>query len=352
MILKDFLNDANKVKELVNKHSNLFAYLSNINSHYDEYLNLCKAMRNSHNNNANSTHQNLSNVVIQINALDKTVINEINKYEPYDLFTEIQSLINSFEEIEIFKISSKQSIETDIKTLVNLQTQAFSVKKFTEIFSFISFCNQFLNKLERYKYTSEIFLEKLDLTDIELPTENQLIDIQIINSNKNLDEFSSFLTFIDKLYQDLSKAFVIHYSEFPLTIVKIESGSIWSKLFGHEKLIDLIKELLFGIGRYIRDLQTGVIDREKFENRISKAGLVLDLMNKAKEYGVDEKNNVLLEKVFNQSVIEIARLIPKSTTEIIIDDKRILNLNDIETKAIEGKNPRMLKSKNDENTSA
>ena len=352
MILKDFLNDAIKVKELVKKHEGLFAYLSNINSHYDDYLNLTKAMRNSHTANGNKTHSNLSNVVNQINALDKTVLNEIKKYEPFDLFTEIQSLITSFEQIEIFKITSFKPIETDIKTLVNLQTQAFSVKKFNEIFSFISFCNLFLNKLERYGYTSEVFLEKLDLTDIVLPEENQLIDIQIISENKNLDEFSSFISFIDKLYQDLSKAFVIHYDEFPLTIVKVESGSIWSKLFGHEKLIELIKELLFGIGKYIRDLQTGVIDREKFENKVTKAGLVLDLMTKAQEFGVDEKNNLLLEKVFNQSVVEVAKLIPKSTTEILIDDKKLLNLNKSETKAIEGKNPRMLNSKNEDNTSA
>ncbi len=120
MTLKDFLNHASKVKELVNAHEKLFNYLSNISSYFKDYTNLCKSMRNSFTNNGNTTQNNMSNVVSQINALDKKVLSEINKYEPYDLFTEIQSLILSFEEIEIFKITSQQPIELDIKTLVNL----------------------------------------------------------------------------------------------------------------------------------------------------------------------------------------------------------------------------------------
>nr|WP_319998877.1 hypothetical protein [uncultured Draconibacterium sp.] len=352
MILKDFLNHANKVKKLVDKHNNLFTYLEKISSHFKDYISLCKLMRNSYSNNGNTTQQNMSNVVNQINSLDKTVLSIINKYEPYDLFTEIQSLISSFEEIDIFQTVAQQPIELDIKTLINLQTQAFSVKKFDEIFSFVSFCDQFLHKLEKYKYTAEIFLSNLDLSESELPENNQLIDIQVISALNNLEEFSSFLLFIDNLYQGLSKAFVIHYNDFPLKIVKVESGSIWSKLFGHEKLIELIKDLLFGLGKYIRDLQTGQIDREKFENKIKKAGLVLDLVDKAKSVGLDEKNQVLIEKIFNQSITDIAKLLPKTTTEIMVDNKKLLNLDETETKAIEGKKPLMLNDKNEENTSA
>ncbi len=170
-------------------------------------------------------------------------------------------------------------------------------------------------------------MDKLNVGETKLPENNLIIDIQVISALNNLEEFSSFLSYLDNLYQNLSKAFVIHYDEFPLKIVKIESGSIWSKLFGHEKLIELIKDLLFGLGNYIRDLQTGQIDREKFENKIKKAGLVLDLVEKAKSVGLDEKNQVLIEKVFNQSITDIAKLIPKTTTEIMVDDKKLLNLN-------------------------
>lgn len=352
MLLKDFLNDANKVKDLVDSHGRLFDYLTNIGSRFNEYLILCKRMRNSLTNTSNTTHQRLSSVVKEINELDKNIMSILSKYEPYDLFTEIQSLISSFEEIEIFSITTERAIELDIKTLVNLHTQAFSIKKFDEIFSFVSFCNQFMTKLDKYRYSVEIFLKNLDLSESELPENNQFIDIQIVNKLNNLEEFSSFLTFVDNLYQNLSKAFVIHYSEYPLSIVKIESGSIWSKLFGHEKLIELIKDLLFGLGNYIRDLQTGQIDREKFENKIQKAGLVLDLVEKTKSIGLDDKNQLLIEKVFNQSIADIAKLIPKTTTEIMVDNKKLLNLDKVETKAIEGKKPLMLNDKNEENTSA
>lgn len=349
MTLRDFLINSNDVIDTVKKQNNLIHFLHKISSYNDTYIDFYKKLRNSYKvNDMKTSYQSMHELVNQIKKQDSQTLSEIRKYRPFDLFTQLQSLINGLKQIDIFGEDLDNFLNEDIQKLIDLHTDAYSEKSFDEIFSFVSYCNPFVTKLNRYVYTAEVFKANMQLELETIPEKNKIVDIQIVNKQNDIESFSKFLFFIDNIYQDMCKAYVIHYNDFPLNIIKIESGSIWAKLFGHESLVQLIRDLIFGLAGYIRDLQSGKIDRERFENSIKKADLVLDLIGKGKEYGLSSENQGQLEKIFTKAINNLSNALPKNTTEIIIDEEPLLNLSKKEQKAIEGKKPLMLKSKNDD----
>jgi len=350
MTLRDFLNNANNVIDAVNKHKDLIDFLNRVASYNDAYINFYKLLRKSFvPNDSGATYNKMNELNSQIKSQDNKTLSVIRQYRPFDLFTQLQSLITGLKQIEIFGEDLDIFLNNDIQKLINLHTDAYSEKNFDEIFSFVSYCNPFVTKLNRYVYTAYVFKSGLKMEIEAIPEKNRIVDIQIISNLNDLESFSLFLRFIDSLYHDLCKSYVVHYNDFPLNIIKVESGSIWAKLLGHESIVQLIKDLIFGLANYIRDLQTGKIDREKFENQVKKADLVLDLIGKGKEYGLGSDNQVLLEKIFEQAIQNFYKALPKNTTEIIIDEEMLLNLSQSEQKAIEAKEPLMLNSKNEDN---
>lgn len=348
MILKTFLDHATKILKIVEKHRELFQFIEKIASFESTYNDYYKQLRKSYNSNASVSNQQMTPIINQLRKQDGQTLTEIRKYRPFDLFSNLSSLISELNEIEIFYKDLEGFLESDIQKLINLHTDAYSERNFHEIYSFVSYCNIFLAKIEKFTYVSEVSIRNLKLEPKEVPPKNQIIEIIIVSQLNDLEKFSSFLSFIDVLYQDLCKASAIHYNDYPLNIIKIESGSIWTKLFGQQDLIQLIKDLIMGLCSYVRDLQTGKINREIFENKVKKADLVADLILKANEIGVADDKKVLLEKAFGRAIADFTRLLPKTTTEIILDDKPLMTLNKEEIKAILGSQKLMLNGKKDD----
>jgi len=346
MTTKEFLKHSEKVIETVNSQKDLIKFLDEIASFNSDYIELYKKLRGCYTNSNTRTYENMSKVIIEIDGKNKQVLARIRFKKPFDLYTQLQLLINGLSEIQIFGDEIDVFLKNDVRILIDSHTEAYSERNFNHIFSFVSFCIPFVTKLNRFFHSAQVFTNNINILESDMPKENDVIDIQVVNSSFSLEDFTSFLSIIDKLYHETCASLNFHYSDYPLNIIKIESGSIWTKLFGQKHVIKLIKELIFGLGSYIRDLQTGNIDKEKFANKIEKAGLVLDLIEKAKKIGLKSDKQILLEKAFNQTIVSISKSLPSSTTEIFLDDNPLLKLDKVDIKAIEGKKILMLKGNN------
>lgn len=348
MILKEFLKNNKAIIDIMAKYENLLFYISDIAKLKDEYLKFHKSLFNSYNPNSNVTHQQITPIINEIIKINKETLSKIRKFKPPVFVTSINSLKDDFFQNPILTAYDRNLLSKKFEDLVDLHTEAYSERTFDDILSFINYCEEFLFEIQKFEFGANFINDKLIEEPEQISDSQEIIDIEIISNIENLEKFSLFLFFLDKLYQDLCKAFEIHYQDYPLNIIKVESGSIWTRLFGNKHLIKLIKDFILGIGKYIRDLQTGTIKREQFENKVHQADLLLELMKKANKYGVNEDKKVLLEKTFGQAILNISKALPQNTTEIILDNEKLLNLNSTERKAIEGKSPLMLNSDNDD----
>lgn len=183
-----------------------------------------------------------------------------------------------------------------------------------------------------------------------IPPETEVIDIEIRSNNVSLHQLSTFLISLEELYKKLCIVYGIHYEDYPLTIIKIETGSLWSKLLGYGSIINLFKEMIFGIAGYFRDIQTGKLSLEKFENSAKKSLLILDILEKAKSNNVSKENIVLLDKALGNAVTKIYKSLPEGTTEIVLNDQKLFHLNPEERKSIESREPLRIAFKNESST--
>ncbi len=346
MTLKDLLKNNKDIIDVLSKYKDLLLYISNIAVLKGKYFEFYKDLYKSYNQNSNVTYQQITPVINDLKKFNKDILTKIREYKPPVFVTAVHSLKNELFKSSILTDYDRRLLGKEFEEIIDLHTDAYSERTFDDILNFINNCDRFQNELQKFEFGANYVTGKLIEEPEKLSDEQKIIDIEIISSVENLEKFSMFLFFIDKFYQDLCKVFEIHHEDFPLCIIKVESGSVWTKLFGHKHLIQLIKDFILGIGKYIRDLQTGVIKKEQFENKVLQADLVLELIKKAKKIGVNEDKKVLLEKTLGQAILNISKSLPQDTTEILLDDKKLLNLNSIEQKAIKGKSPLMLNEDN------
>lgn len=280
------------------------------------------------------------------NKLVAEVLSKTRELKPYVFIPEIQELMRGINESKIMVPGFKEIFVSEANKLCEVHTEAYSEKSFKELFELSTTCGFFRERINLIYFSHDIIAKFLPLSREPIPAGNEIIDIQIISDFDDLSKFVGFTKVINDLYIDLCRVYGIHYEDFPLSIIKVESGSLWEQIFGNSEIVKTIKELLFGIGGYIRDWQTGTLTKEHLNNQIETAINLMDLKNKAKDAGVDSPNLILLDKALKKSFKGILKALPESTTEIILDDKKLLNLSEYEVKKIEKGETKLLNKKN------
>jgi hypothetical protein len=343
MTSKALIKDLESINKTFILKSEFIEYLKKIGSFHSKYLEIMMQYEQSFTGNSASTQQKLTQTNANKNKLNISVLEAIRKMNPYNFITQANELSDCINESAIMPDDFKEIFKSEVIKLSQYYSEAYAEKNFNEFIHFTYFSSYFLERLNLIFFSNNLITNNL-LTEIkDIPKDNEIIDIQLINNSDDLGEFLDFIEVIDTLYVSLCKVYNIHYQDFPLSIIKVESGSSWSQLFGFKDLISLIKDIVFGIGNYIRDRQTGVISREKIENSISVSVDIIELRKKAIEYGVDEPSLILLDKSVKKAVSGLLKSIPESTTEIILDDKKLLNLSEYEVKKIKSGETKLLK---------
>ncbi|MBS1208198.1 MAG: hypothetical protein H6R19_596 [Proteobacteria bacterium] len=150
-----------------------------------------------------------------------------------------------------------------------------------------------------------------------------------LGPNANETELSLTLTRVDSLEEFIKKLAAINciYAELcmilnistPLRISKIESGSLWIRIFGDTKVIDLATKFLEGAARYFHNNYTTEGKISAIPHRIDSMNSILDFSNKLKESGVDVTN-------LNDELIKGAVVLAKNLNALI-EQQPLMEIN-------------------------
>lgn len=255
---------------------------------------------------------------------------------PKLFFRSFEKLENSYT-IFITNLNPNNDLEDYIKyKFSNLETayeDFFGSPNYVEASQLINSGMAFLIALETIDKTINAITYTLQETfenDDSLSSLSLLLD-----SDYTFKEFLIKLEAIQSLYSEISFLFNISEIDFPLRIVKLESGSLWVKIFGESKVIDFLISLLKDGKDYTyRNVTTeGKIESSKQNFKVVEA--LLEHRTKMLESGlnVDEldariqKSSViiadnLINLLENESRIKINGELIKSTdkTEKLLKD--------------------------------
>lgn len=133
-----------------------------------------------------------------------------------------------------------------------------------------------------------------------------------------LVDFAEKLAALDALYSEICYVLGVSVASQPLRIGKIESGSLWTRLFGDTRAIGLMISLIEGSVRFLHRNYTTEGQFAAIPKKLESLNSILDFSNRLKESGVDvstlqdslAKNAVTITNSLNtlvsgQSAIEV-----------------------------------------------
>lgn len=344
MTAKHLSDLPSKIEGIMGKHEKLILYLHQLINHKIAYDEVFLSFSNAFAPNANNTHQNVATARGKLNQLNIKVLDEVRHFKPATFIHEVNSLVKNLTSIKAVE-RSRYRFDHLAEELIDLHTDAYSERGTEQLLEFVKYCQLFISQIKQFDFISELLLENYqDLHQVPGKDEG-FLDIEIFNEKNELKNFSSFLLTLDELYRGICRVYNIHYEDYPLKIVKVESGSIWVKLLGNISVVKLIRDVIFGISHYLRDLQTGQINLEKFENEAKQSAIILNLISQAKENGVEEQNIILLNKTLNKSIQKLGSTIPIDTVEIKLNEERVFSLTDNDKKQLNGNEIKYIEGK-------
>ncbi len=253
-----------------------------------------------------------------------------SKNNPTDLISSINSYCNKIETVrrKIKEIRQQPIFKATIKLCEDIQKYEKSketqelrsldlLKKEIELFEEV-----YQNVLQDYTddsilslIESSISLKKLinvsaeAIRSVILNLHNEYIDYEglgelslFFESNYLYRDFISKAVALQKIYSELCSLLSVSESDFPLRISKIESGSLWIKVFGETKIIEFFLSLIKDTCAYFYRNYTTEGKIEALPRKIETLESVFNLEQKLKGAGIDTKD---LQDVIQRSAFTL-----------------------------------------------
>lgn len=130
------------------------------------------------------------------------------------------------------------------------------------------------------------YLEE-SFSDAPSQTENESTLTISLLSVENVGEFAEKLTALHELYRELCALMSVSEAEYPLRIGKIESGSLWAKLFGHSRVLGVIIDFIESAVKYLHRTYTTEGKIGTIPSKVESLDAVLAFSRRLQEQGAD-----------------------------------------------------------------
>jgi len=318
-------------KTVIDKHEGLLEYIKHISSLEDElttspifFYDMKKADSNKK--------------LGQLSLLGKTLIKKtdetmqyIRSKRPAEVYEGLTNLITDLMQFDNDMFNDNNELIIHFRSVVDLHTDAYSERHHIDVYKMIKKCNEIVLILDKLLSNVDFVIQDWNRIEIFIPENYTIFSIFSNRKNYDLSEYLKIIKNLNELYSLICMMLKIDAEKNKLLIKKIETGSFFSQLFGETEVIKSIKEILIGLGTFIRDLVTGKIKKEKFENRCSEISSYMDLVEKAKKNTCDPT----IEKALNKKLLDLIEPISEDSTELYIDNIEIIGLAQTEQKEIE-----------------
>ena len=291
------------------------------------------------------------NIRTEYNEIVKKMKSAFSAYSIFNKFGQLKQKINQY------RLDNDIEIDDYIQILIDETDKLFSYydefqKDDTSHIKMINFSNELIKykgllekSIDMYSDFEKLYNENEETYDI-----NEILCIQLLNEEFSMCKFTSLLSKIENMYDEtmnlLQNKKEDKISE--LKIIKIESGSLFSKIAGDSVSIKFVKDILKKIIMIVHkeyEVENKIITHQSIAKTLKED---MNIMKTLQECGCNiDKSKQLLEKAFNQ-LAKDGLDIAKSSGNIKIDDEEFSIKKSIKQKFLNDAKKKMLKSGNKE----
>jgi len=161
----------------------------------------------------------------------------------------------------------------------------------------------------------------------------------LLRSTLTLEEFSRKLGALVGLYAEICMLMGVSISDSPVQIIKIESGSLWAKLFGNSKVMAILGSVIESGAEFVYRNYTDEGKLVAIPKKVEAVDSILGLRARLGEHGIDTAE---LDEYIKKSSVSIAKDINtliSGQAEVVVNDNRISIGGELQKKLIETKAP-------------
>jgi len=321
--MKNFYFYSKQFLRLIDKHDELLQLIYAVTEKRNSFIIEPESILNVSNNQG---HQAAALIRLQknINDINSEILEIIRSMRP----NRVYDLVNSFiQDLNLFDqtYNDENILIKELKGFSEKHTDAYSEKQSSLIFIVTESSFKITQTIDDSKDKSNFVIREFEKSSKELPVNYIKLRIGTDQDIPLVEDFISVFKNLEDLYIFVCYLYKVDEKVNHLILNQVSTGSWYTEILGIKQVVISIENLLKGIGGFIRDLITGKIELEKFENDCKKAEAFINLMAIAKEHGI---NNAELG-VFKH-LNPLVESFKNDTTILEINDEEVLKLRKID----------------------
>lgn len=166
----------------------------------------------------------------------------------------------------------------------------------------------------------------------------------VLSSSMNLSEFILKLKAIEGIYSELCMLLNISTTDYPIEILKIESGSLFAKILGNNKVIGLLSKFLESGAHYIYRNYTKEGKLISLPKKAESIESILSLRSNLTKQGIDASE---MDDHIQKASVTIAKelnIIISGEPEVTINNTTLSIGNEVQKQLIENNAPLKLET--------
>lgn len=216
-------------------------------------------------------------------------------------------------------------INMTLETFSNVYEKYFQNKTISDTFNVLNQSSVLFNTINSIIHLIDYILD-VHSKSRTIPEDFKSLSIEL-TSEYDYDTFILKLNSINKIYTELCNLLSISINDYPLQIIKVESGSLLAKIFGESKIVDLIVHLIKEFTGYIYRNFTQEGKILSIPRKVESIESIINLSKKLQEIGIDiEPLKQDLQKSTLEITHDLSKLVQCESTVKINED--ILSIGD------------------------
>lgn len=234
-------------------------------------------------------------------------VDPLERIDPKNFFLAMNAFESSLSSLTLMLPAQ----ETDIRDLVNdfateyeqwLRDRRRSPRALQRM---IEIASKIRRQREKWSWLKAII--EVNLADSSSPSDAESSLSLLLVAESDLPRFIEKLTALKFIYEEVSELLKVSPKKEPLRIARIESGSLWAKLFGEIRVVTLMISLIESTVRYLYRNFTDEGQLTVLPKSLETISLTLDLEKKLRDAGMEtsemkdniQKSSILISKRLN-----------------------------------------------------
>lgn len=209
-------------------------------------------------------------------------------------------------------------LNTEVEAFATLYDAFLSNQSGPNALPLILSAQSLQTKLQVLLDSLQLFEESVGSYNIPSSSEAQLA--LWLPAHLDLADFARRLLAIQSIYSELCMLLSVSESDYPLRISKIESGSLWAKLFGESRVIGMLASFVEQSALWMYRTYTNEGKLAEIPRKVETIDSLLGLTKRLKEAGIDTST---MESNIEKSAVSVSK-----DLQVLLDGQASVTVNE------------------------